>query len=282
MNTGSSPRSPLVIALVGVSCCVALLLVLVVGGVGTAIYVRASDEQTSSGDPVDDPDQDPDAPQPDPVTEDPADPDDDDPVTEDPQESTSEEPEEPAAEVVPPPGVAADQPYLELSSSADGPVVDVYIDFLCPPCNTFWQVNGEDLISAALSSEITLRVHPRPMLDSSSQPEGYSGRAANASVCAYAEKSEWWFPAANTLFENQPEAVGLTDEELIDLITEAEIGGDVADCITDGTYLAWLEQVVEVDALETTAGTPTVLFDGEQFEGGLYTEGALARAIEAA
>lgn len=279
MNNGSSRRSPLLIAVIGASCCVALFLVLVVGGVGTAIYVRASDEQTSSDDPVDDPDQDPDAPQPDPVTEDP---DEEDPVTEDPEDPASSDPEEPAADVVPPPGVAADQPYLELSTSADGPVVDVYVDFLCPPCNTFWQVNGEDLISAALSSEITLRMHPRPMLDSSSQPEGYSGRAANASVCAYAEKSEWWFPAANTLFENQPEAVGLTDEELIDLITEAEIEGDVADCITDGTYLAWLEQVVEADALETTPGTPTVLVDGEQFEDGLYTEGALARAIEAA
>lgn len=32
------------------------------------------------------------------------------------------------------------------------------------------------------AGEITLRMHPRPMLDASSTPEGYSGRAANAAV----------------------------------------------------------------------------------------------------
>lgn len=273
MSTPSSSRPPWVVAIVGAFCCVSLVLALVIGGVGTAVYFRSAGEPGTSEPDVEDPAQDPGTPFPDP-----------DPETDPPETAAPETdaPEQPAADVVPPPGVAADQPYLELSTSADGPIVDVHIDFLCPPCRTFWEVNGEDVISAALSSEVTLRVHPRPMLDSSSQPEGYSGRAANASVCAYAEKSEWWFPAANTLFENQPEAVGLTDEELIDLITEAEIGGDVADCITDGTYLAWLEQVVEADALETTAGTPTVLIDGEQFEGGLFTEGALGRAIEAA
>ncbi len=45
----------------------------------------------------------------------------------------------------PPPGVAADQTYIELSTSDDGPVVDVYLDFLCPHCATFHDVNGADL-----------------------------------------------------------------------------------------------------------------------------------------
>ena len=113
-----------------------------------------------------------------------------------------------------PPGAAEGQPYLELSSSEDGPVVDVYIDFLCPHCATFHEAQGEDLQQMAQDGEITLRMHPRPMLDASSSPEGYSGRAANAAVCAYAEDPAQWYAAESALFTHQPGAEGLTDEEL--------------------------------------------------------------------
>lgn len=267
MNNGSSRRLPVVITIIAAACCLALLLALVVAGVGAMVYLRSPAEPSSSTDPLEDPESESPGP--------------DDPET-DGTGATGNEETEPAAEVVLPPAVSADEPYLELSTSDDGPVVDVYIDFFCPPCNTFYQVNGDDLTSAALSSEITLRVHPRPMLDHTSEPEGYSGRAANASVCAFAEKSEWWFPGAIALFEHQPESGGLSDQELIDLLTEAEIGGDVSGCITHGTYIPWLEQVVEPEALEAVPGTPAVLIDGELFEGGLYTEGELKAAFAAA
>ena len=296
MDNGTSRRSPLVVAIVGASCCLALFLALAVTGVGTAVFVRSTTAPGSSADPLEDPDPDRGGPAagPEPEVPGPDDPGTDGTGATGTEETGTEEtgtgetepsgdaPEEPAAEVAPPPGVSAKQPYLELSTSDDGPVVDVYIDFFCPPCTTFYQVNGDDLTAAALSSEITLRVHPRPMLDHTSEPQGYSGRAANASVCAFAEKPEWWFPAAIALFEHQPETAGLSDQELIDLLTEAEIGGDVSGCITHATYLPWLEQVVEPEALEAVPGAPAVLIDGELFEDGLYTEGALKTAFETA
>lgn len=181
-----------------------------------------------------------------------------------------------------PPGVAEDQPYLELSTASEGPVVDVYLDFLCPHCATFAETNGPDLQELAETGSITLRVHPRPMLDPSSSPAGYSGRAANAAVCAYAEDPSLWFPVEEALFEDQPGAEGLSDERLTEIAVGAGASEAVADCITGGTYLPWIQDVVEPEAVESTEGTPTVLIDGEQYTGATGTPGALREAIETA
>ena len=180
-----------------------------------------------------------------------------------------------------PPGVAEDQPYLEVGTSEDGPVVDVYVDFLCPHCATFHDAQGEDLARMAQDGEITLRMHPRPMLDASSSPAGYSGRAANAAVCAYAEDPAQWYAAESALFEEQPDAAGLSDEELAGLVSDAT-GLDVADCVAEGTYLPWIEEVVEPEALSRTQGTPAVFIDGEEFTGDITAPGALEEAVAAA
>lgn len=181
-----------------------------------------------------------------------------------------------------PPGVADGQPYLELSTATDGPVVDVYLDFLCPHCATFADNNGSDLQELAEAGTITLRVHPRPMLDANSSPAGYSGRAANAAVCAYAEDPALWFPVEEALFDEQPGAEGLTDQELTEVVTDAGASDAVGECITAGTYLPWIQDVVEPQARESTQGTPTVLIDGVQYTGAIDQPGALREAIKAA
>ena len=239
-------RTPLVLAIVGGIACLGLVLLLVVGGVAGFLLLDADPEPT--GDP-----------------------------------GTSTTPDDTAGaagELVAPPGVAEDQPYLEISSSSDGPVVDVHLDFLCPHCKDFEAVQGEDLAQLAEAGEITLRVHPRPMLDASSTPAGYSGRAANAAVCAYAEDPAQWLPAQEALFANQPGASGLPDEELIGIVDEAT-GLDIAECQEAGTYQPWLQEVVEPDAQETTSDTPTVLIDGEEFSGDLASPGTVKDAVEA-
>ena len=239
-------RTPLVLAIVGGIACLGLVLLLVVGGVAGFLLLDADPEPT--GDP-----------------------------------GTSTTPDDTAGadgELVAPPGVAEDQPYLEISSSSDGPVVDVHLDFLCPHCKDFEAVQGEDLAQLAEAGEITLRVHPRPMLDASSTPAGYSGRAANAAVCAYAEDPAQWLPAQEALFANQPGTSGLPDEELVGIVDEAT-GLDISECQAAGTYQPWLQEVVEPDAQETTSGTPTVLIDGEEFSGDLASPGTVKDAVEA-
>lgn len=240
-------RTPLVLAIVGGIACLGLVLLLVVGGVAGFLLLNEDPEPTGG------------------------------PGTSSAPDDTSGA----GGELVPPPGVAEDQPYLEISSSTDGPVVDVHLDFLCPHCKTFEETQGEDLAQMAEAGEITLRVHPRPMLDASSTPAGYSGRAANAAVCAYAEDPAQWLPAQEALFANQPGTSGLPDEELVGIVNEAT-GLDISECQAAGTYQPWLQEVVEPDAQETTSGTPTVLIDGEEFSGDLASPGTVKDAVEAA
>ena len=241
-------RTPPVLGIVGGIACLGLVLLLVLGGIVGYLVLKEGSETAA-----------------DPGPSTPAAPGDD----------------SGAGELVAPPGVSEDQPYLELSSSTDGPVVDVHLDFLCPHCRTFQETQGEDLAELAQDGAVTLRVHPRPMLDASSTPAGYSGRAAHAAICAYAEDPEQWFPAEAALFENQPGSEGLTDEELVEIVDGAT-GLDISACQAEGTYQPWLQEVVEPDAQATTSGTPTVLIDGTEFTGDLAAPGSVKEAVEAA
>ncbi|MCZ4326412.1 hypothetical protein [Brachybacterium paraconglomeratum] len=94
-------RTPLVLGIIGGVACLGLVLVLVLGGIVGFLVLREGSEpgsgtSTEAG----------------------------------PAEGTGGSTGSGA--VVAPPGAAADEPYLELSTSGDGPVVDVYLDFLCP------------------------------------------------------------------------------------------------------------------------------------------------------
>lgn len=183
-----------------------------------------------------------------------------------------------------PPGVEEGQPYLELSSG-DGPVVDIYLDFACPHCADFVAANGEDARAMAESGEITLRVHPRPMLDSMTSPTGYSSRAANAAVCAYAATGgtdpSAWFDAEAALMEEQMTGPSLDDEQLAQLVLDAT-GQDVLDCVADEVYIPWIRDVVEPEALESTQGTPAIMIDGSLVQIDTAAAGSLRTAVEEA
>lgn len=280
-------RMPLVLGIVGSLACLGLVTVLVVGGLVLLVVTSdagrapgvASPVATTAASPTEPGTDPPGGAPPSPAPPSPA-PSSSPPTAPAPTTDGPTAPTAAPADVVPPPGVAADQPYLQVSTSDEGPVVDVYVDFLCPHCRTFRDVQGDDLIQMALDRQITLRMHPRAMLDDVSDPVGYSGRAAHAAVCAYAENPEKWFPAEITLFENQPGPEGLTDAELVDLVgTAAEI--DISTCQAEGTYGAWIQQVVEPHARQTTPGTPTVIIDGETFSGDLTRAGSVKAAVEA-
>lgn len=226
--SGNSSRRPLILAIAGGVACLTLILLLVLGGVAGFLLLKSG------------PDTDPAAA---------------------PHGTAPVGADAPAE-------IAEDKPYLEVGTSSYGPVIDVYIDFLCPHCASFHDLHGADLQERAEKGQITLRVHPRPMLDANSSPAGYSGRAANAAVCVYAEDPAQWFAAEDALFENQPGAAGLDDSELTSLLGDAT-GLDVSACIADGTYLPWIQDVVEPEARGTGQGTPAVYVDGELFTGDL-------------
>lgn len=189
----------------------------------------------------------------------------------------------PAGPVTPPQGVAADQAYYQLGAESGKPVVDIYLDFMCPICGQFHQLNGGDLDKLVKADQVTLRLHTRTFLDAQSTTGDYSTRAANALSCVADEDPEKLMPMHDLLFENQPAegSAGLTNAQLTDLALKAGASKDVASCIGSTKHATWLHDVVEPEAQKNAPkGTPTVLIDGEMFQG-WATPGGLTKALVA-
>jgi protein-disulfide isomerase len=183
-----------------------------------------------------------------------------------------------------PRGVEPGQTFLTLgTATGDGPTVDVFLDFLCPYCSQFSEINGKDLQELAEDGDVTLRMHVRPMLDDQTSPAGYSGRSANAALAVYDEDPDLFWDMERALYEAQPAegSEGLSDQQLIDLAHEVGASDAVDDEITGMTYRDWIYDQVEPEA-EKIGGTPTVLIDGTLYEGDWTQSGALRSAIEKA
>ncbi|PFG35286.1 DsbA family protein [Sanguibacter antarcticus] len=174
------------------------------------------------------------------------------------------------------------------TSGDDAVTVDVYLDYMCPNCGQFEVFNGPDLDDLRTSGDITLVLHPVSILDGASLGTSYSTRAsaAFAYVAENAPESALAFNVA--LFANQPteNTEGLTDEQIEGIAVDAGVSADVAAGIADQTYMefvAALTQVAYGDPSVTNSeggfGTPTVVINGERFEGNWAEDGALSSAI---
>lgn len=148
------------------------------------------------------------------------------------------------------------------------PAIDVYEDFLCPNCEIFEKTYGNEIVTALNAGKLTVRFHTIAILDSRTNPTGYSTRAANAALCAvpagvyptYREK----------LFANQPAegSAGLTNDQLVQFGTEVGAKGDFAACVTGGknapAVTAETKKAIADPSLQTGGvfGTPTVVYNG--------------------
>jgi len=143
----------------------------------------------------------------------------------------------------------------------EGPVVEVFEDYVCPFCARLELTSGATLRASALGGEFRLVIHPLAFLTEDSP------RAANASACVYqhAEQEQWVsFHEAVYAQQDPSESVGqYATDVLLDLA--AEVGVDSAEvtaCIEDGTYTAWVAALTEQAFSRGVTGTPTVAVEG--------------------
>lgn len=143
----------------------------------------------------------------------------------------------------------------------EGPVVEVFEDYVCPFCARLELTSGATLRASALGGEFRLVIHPIAFLTEDSP------RAANASACVYqhAEQEQWVsFHEGMYARQDPSESVGqYATDVLLDLA--AEVGVDSAEvtaCIEDGTYTAWVAALTEQAFSRGVTGTPTVAVDG--------------------
>jgi protein-disulfide isomerase len=186
-----------------------------------------------------------------------------------------------SGEVVAPHGVTADGAI----AIGDGPVsVTVYFDYLCPACAAFEAANGDDLESLLAAGDITLELRPIAILDRLSAGSRYSTRSANAlaTVVDADPALVWAFHRA--LYAAQPSegGEGHTDEQLAAIALGAGVPDTVASMFATHRYTGWVSEQTEQAREDGLQGTPTILIDGQVFEGDPYTAGPLAAAVEQA
>ncbi|WEO75692.1 DUF4190 domain-containing protein [Cryobacterium sp. SO2] len=177
-----------------------------------------------------------------------------------------------------------DDGYLEVGKGSI--LVDLYVDPMCPYCGQFEIANGDTLAALVDTDSITLRLHSLTFLDQASQGTAYSSRASAALTCEAAINPDSTLDYLAALYANQPAegTSGLTDDELVALSS----GDDsIADCVTDGEYVAWSQQntddaltgPIEGADISSIQGTPTVLVDGSQYLGPIDDPQALTEFI---
>ncbi|WP_147915987.1 DsbA family protein [Ruania zhangjianzhongii] len=164
------------------------------------------------------------------------------------------------------------------SANEGAPELDVYVDFMCPHCGTFEQINGEDLTQAAADGEVTVIYHPVSFLSD------YSARAAAAFAEVANSAPENAMDFMNILFANQPTegGDGLTDEQIAEFAVEAGVPQDVADTLADGTYAEWVDIATQQASRDGASSTPTVLLDGDEWGGNWNNPGELLAAVQEA
>ncbi|MCL2465797.1 MAG: thioredoxin domain-containing protein [Micrococcales bacterium] len=164
---------------------------------------------------------------------------------------------------------------------ADGVVVDVYLDFMCPHCASFEQTQGAE-IDALLDpktgrDDVTIVYHVVSILDGASLGNNYSTRAANA-VSVVADKDPDHFVAfMNALFASQPKenTPGHGDKRLAEIAQSVGVPATVTNQFTatasyNGktlrTFVPWTSAVTNTLPMVNGRGsTPTILVNGEDW-----------------
>lgn len=168
-----------------------------------------------------------------------------------------------------PTSISADAPYLSVGNNENGgPTVDVVLDFMCPFCGQFEQINGEDLKALSANGDAKINFYLRTFLSEAGSTNQYSARAASAAVCTYEESPELFFNFQQALFLNQPQegGPGLSDAEMVKLAADAGASSQTQDCISQRTYQRFATEVLEPAGAQLATSTPAIFINGEKLE----------------
>jgi protein-disulfide isomerase len=184
-------------------------------------------------------------------------------------------------------GVAGEKP-----ASGDV-IVSVYTDYMCPYCHEFETANNGELAKLRAAGGVTVEYHPISILDRLSSGTDYSTRSANDAAVVADKAPDKFVAFSSALYDNQPaeNSQGLSDAEIAKVAQGAGVPQSVIDAFTAAApgqkyrtfsaYVAALTNQAGTD-LGASFATPTVMINGTQFKGDLYTAGPLTQAILAA
>ena len=157
--------------------------------------------------------------------------------------------------------------------------VDFFEDFQCPICNTLEQSVGSDVVAQIAAGRIQAKYHTMSFLDSSSNGNRYSSRAANAALCA-SDVSVADFQKFHAILygkdgkgqNNQPaeNSNGRTDAQLVEYGKQAGIKGDdlttFQSCVTGQLHKALVAAITDNASRRGVNATPTIFVNGKQLK----------------
>lgn len=156
--------------------------------------------------------------------------------------------------------------------------VDLYEDLQCPICNALEQSGlTKDLDAKIKATNIKVNYHIMSFLDSSSNGNRYSSRAANAAYCAADQSPDAFGKFHDIAYgktsdgkNNQPAegSHGLPDSTLIAWGKQAGItSADFSTCVTSEQHKDLVAGVTEDASKRGVNGTPTVFVQGKEVKG---------------
>lgn len=179
------------------------------------------------------------------------------------------------------PALASDAKPVSTPANAAGVVdVTIFLDYLCPYCGEFEKTNRAALEDLITRGAATVEIHPISILYARSQGTEYSRRAANAAACVANYYPDSYLKFNDLLFDKQPaeQTQGLSDQEILQLATDAGAGGEVKSCIKSRQFWPWvlastdraLKGTLAINNLDPKfkgiQGTPTVLINGQEVQ----------------
>lgn len=165
----------------------------------------------------------------------------------------------------------------ELPSNAAN--IDVYLDFQCPLCKNFEDLNGDAVANLVKSKKASVTYHPISILDAQSGGNRYSTRAANLASCvADSGQADKFVDFIKAMFANQPEeqSGGLDDNAMLAIAQKggidvnAKVSGEdgktVTNCVNDETFSKNVEKSTQDALSDGLQGTPRILVNGKEVD----------------
>ena len=168
-------------------------------------------------------------------------------------------------------------------TTADVPVIKMYLDYQCPVCKEFDVPNASLIEDKVGSGEWIFEYHPISFLDGPASPNTYSSRAANSAVCVAEHSPNDFVTYTNLLYANQPQeqTPGPENKKLIAFTNQIGVSNSdkIATCINNKTYGDWIKSATDTALSEkvkgtelTVDGTPFIVVNGQKYDWSLGSE----------
>ncbi len=165
-----------------------------------------------------------------------------------------------------------------------------YVDFSCPICQEFEAANEDNIQQLVEQGKATLEVHPIAILDRNFLGSRYSSRATNVAACVANFAPNDFYAVMEGMYAGQgtEQTTGLTNQQMIKIVHEAGLrNGDVDSCINGESFKSWvtastaraLAGPLPNTSVSAVTGTPTVLVNGQQYQGSFTDANAFVTFI---